>query len=225
MFLMETAATPGLTMLGTIHRDPEARGLVDAWMTRTRPDAITLEFSQYGHLYRKMQGDGLRTKVEALVGELESDGEPVDGTALDRVMAYVAQPYEFLAARDYAAGHGIPLYLIDMDLFSWLNLQQADELFERENLRRILRKGAVAENGEKGLARLFFEHGLRTFPYTGEMSIRDRHMSGRLAALRRERHDLSVLHICGWRHLCDPDNVYTELKPRKAFVYDRTVRL
>ena len=66
----------------------------------------------------------MREAVEAI----ECRGTSHRYQALDDILAYIDLPPEFVAASGYADGRGIPLHLIDMDLYSRTRLNQMDEL-------------------------------------------------------------------------------------------------
>ena len=212
-------------MLGTIHRDKEGTGMLERWMKEIKPDVITLEFSRYGLNFRTAHLHEFQARVEEYARELESRGETINRHSLGNLLAYLHPPYEFDVASRYATGHTIPLYLIDMDFFSYLNLRRIDELLDQKNMEQLLTGNKTEENGERTLARLFFEKGVNAFAYSEEMDIRDRYMRDRLMTLIRCHKGSTILHVCGWRHLCDPQHVYAQLNPMKAFIYDRTVRI
>jgi hypothetical protein len=112
-----------------------------------------------------------------------------------------------------------------MDRPSSVNLEAVDELIEKENLRMLLKSDQDRGGRQKAMARLFLEKGIKTFPYTGEMRLRDRHMSGKIGYLVKRHAPSRVVHICGWQHLCDPFGLYVALYPKKAFIYDKALCL
>ncbi len=213
-------------MLGLIHRDPEVRSLLSQWMEACRPDVVTLEFSPYGYRFRRSKGAGLAEKVRKAAQAMSAGGRAIDTQALDDILAYIDLPPEFVAASGYAAGRGIPLHLIDMDLYSRTRLSQMDELVSWDNLITLMR-GPHKENAgrERALARLFFRGGVRLFSYTEEMRARDCHMRERIAELMARPSRPKVLHVCGWQHLADPQGLYAPLDPTKVFIHDETLRL
>ncbi len=212
-------------MLGIIHRDREGTEVLERRITEIDPAVITLEFSRYGRDFRSTYGPELEGRIREAAWELEGRGHTIDQDGLKDLLAYVEHPHEFRVASRWAATRNIPLYLVDMDLFSYLGLRKMDELLDPENMEKVLLGKTCHEDGEGTLARLFFEHGVRAFPYPEEMRIRDRYIRDRIATLRRCHRNSRILHICGWRHLSDPDNVYKELNPVKVFVHDRAFRI
>ena len=92
-----------------------------------------------------------------------------------------------------------------------------------DNLETILATDTGEGRGyESVLARLYFENGVKTVPYTNEMRVRDKYMSNKIAVLRRHYKGKRFLHICGWQHLQDPHNLYGPENPVKVFIYDKT---
>ena len=213
-------------MLGLIHRDPEVRSLLPRWLEALRPDVITLEFSQHGYRFRKSKGARLSERVREAAYSMGARGRPVDGQALDDLLAYIDLPAEFAAASGYSERRSIPLHLIDMDLYSEVRLSRMDELVRRENLDILLAGPQPQDAGrERALARLFFRQGVRLFTYTEEMGERDRHMRDRIAELMAHPGAPRVLHLCGWQHLADPHGLYSSLGPKKVFIHDEALHL
>jgi len=215
-----------LVMLGVIHRDKEGAPLLSRWLDYLKPEVITLEFSRYGMMFRKTHGAVLRARLDALVVEMGLGAEPSCGGAVEALCDYIDLPYEYTETSQYADRFGIPLHLLDLDLFSYVNLRNMDELMDEKNLRTWFGERTCHDNEvekQRALARLFFDKGIRTFPYTNEMLIRDKHLTERLAILLQDHQGKRVLHVCGWQHLSDPRNMYDPLNPVKVFAHDRSV--
>jgi hypothetical protein len=209
-------------MLGVIHGDGEGKRLLSDWLESAAPDAITVELSRYGLRYRQSKGEALKEKVRAAVGELRAEGLAIDNDALGRLFSYIDLPFEFTSPRDYAAKHGVPLFPIDLDEHSSLRLSRMEELIAKKNLALFLSpQGRSAIGSQRAMARLYFEKGINAFPYTEEMRLRDRHMSGTIAQLLKLNTPARLVHICGWQHLCDPFDEYGPLHPRKVFIHDK----
>lgn len=215
-----------LVMLGTIHREPSGKEALAQWLTLLKPDAVTLEFSEYGLWYRKRHAAHLVRKLDGVTAEMEAEGEPIDGRAVEALRSYIDLPYEYVAASGYTAECGAPLHLVDIDELSCLKLQGMDGLLNKENLRFWFRQYESAANQdgkELVLARLFFDEGVKAFPYTEEMLLRDRHIKERVSSLMAEHQDERFVHICGWQHLADPQSVYAAFNPIKVFAHDRSL--
>ena len=208
-------------MLGVIHGDRDGKVLLERWLDATGPDMVTLEFSHYGLAFRQALAGALRQKAREAIDELRAEGSRIEDAALDALFSYIDFPLEFTAASEYCDRRGAHLFLVDMDRFSSINLSRMDELIAKENLRMLLESDQCKGGRQKAMARLFFEKGIKTFPYTEEMRMRDRHMSERIGHLVKRHAPSRVVHICGWQHLGDPLGLYTALCPKKAFIYDK----
>lgn len=216
-------------MLGLIHGDTEGMGILAQSLQKLRPDVITLEFSRYGLHFRQVNGARLKKRLQDAVRLMGLDaGEDQCPLPLRSLFSYLSLPYEFTAASDYSRRTGVSLHLVDADLFSWLRLRDVDKVVGRDNLEILMGspEDSISETArEKVLAELFFERGIKTTLYTDEMHIRDSLMKDRISLLVRHHGPGRFLHLCGWRHLCDPHDVFGSLKPIKVFMYDRTVRI
>jgi hypothetical protein len=208
-------------MLGVIHRHKDNGNIVDRWLKEVRPDVITIEFSQYGLMFRKEKGLLYRKQVEGVLEEMKRNREEYNEEALSFLYAFIDLPVEYEAASRYSIDSSSALYLVDMDLFSYMNLRKIDELFSDENIRNVVRTydGQVGGN-ERAIARLFFDTGIETVPYTEEMYIRDCAMSRKINLLMRHHRGKQFAHITGWQHLKDPHAVFAPLNPVKVFPYD-----
>ena len=221
-------AEAALVMLGTIHRDKEGGALLSEWLDYLKPEVITLEFSRYGMMFRKTHGAVLRARLDALVLKMALEAIPSCPDAVEALHDYIDLPYEYTRTSRYAERSGIPLHLLDLDLFSYVNLRNMDELMDEKNLRTWFGEHECHENEvekQRALARLFFDKGIKAFSYTNEMLTRDRYLTERLALLMRRHQGKRLLHVCGWQHLSDPHNTYHSLNPVKVFVHDRSVRI
>ncbi|MCX5803995.1 MAG: hypothetical protein NTU69_10785 [Proteobacteria bacterium] len=213
-------------ILGVIHRDEEGPQLLREWMERAKPDVVTLEFSNYGLTFRKERGAELKMMIDKVLEALRDDNEPYKKEAPSALFSYVDMPHEYEVATKYCNERNIPLYLIDMDVFSYLKLQKVDDLLSEENIKKLLcEKEGNDNHNEKTLAKMFFEKGIEVVSYTDEMYVRDKYMSDRIAILMKYHKDKRFLHVCGWQHLQDPHNLYSSLNPIKVFSYDKTICL
>jgi hypothetical protein len=212
-------------MLGVIHRDKEGAPLLSRWLDYLKPDVITLEFSRYGMMFRKRHGSALRARVDALVAKMGLGTEPSGRGALEALHAYIDLPYEYTETSQYADRLGIPLHLVDLDLFSYINLRSIDDLLDEKNVRIWFgdyEERAEEADKQRALARLFFDKGIKAFSYTDDMLTRDRHVKEKLTLLTRHCQGKRVLHVCGWQHLSDPHHIYGSLNPVKVFAHDRS---
>lgn len=208
-------------ILGVIHRDNNNKRIVGEWLNKIRPQVVTLEFSQYGLTFRKERGPLYRKKIKSVLAQMRRDGETCNEEALSFLNAYIDIPSEYEAASLYCDENGAPLYLVDMGLFSFIKLKNTDEVFNEINIRNIARtRDICSTTNERFLARLFFDSGIQTIPYTEEMRVRDRYMSRRISKVLQDHKGMRVAHITGWRHLNDPCHFFTPFHPVKVFPYD-----
>lgn len=213
-------------MLGTIHREPTGRLALPEWLDFLKPEAITLEFSEYGLCYRKTHAAMLLDRLTSLTRDMEADGESIDNRAVEAIRCYIDLPYEYVAVSEYCDAYRVPLFLVDCDEPSRVKLGGVDELLCRENLRLLFRhyESVASENRkERVLARLFFHRGVRVCTYTAEMLVRDRHIAERVSSLMAEHEHKRFAHVCGWQHLVDPQSIYARFNPVKVFVHDKSL--
>jgi len=212
-----------LFMLGVIHRDKEGPSLLEYWLNRIQPDAITLELSHYGMRFRREVGDECRRRIETIVMSRKERGESSNMTALLSLLSYVNIPYEYEVTSVYGAEHCIPFYTIDIDFFSYVKLRNIEDLLNKENIEKTLSLTETSNgNQEMTAARLYFEKGISLSEYDREMYIRDRFMSSKIRDLMKYCNDKKFLHVCGWQHLQDPSNLYSSFNPIKVFSHDKT---
>jgi hypothetical protein len=216
-------------MLGAIHGDTEGREILAGLLTELRPDVITLEFSRYGLDFRQINGDRLRKRLNETIREmgLETGDDQCQGP-LRSVLSYLNLPYEFTTVSDYSLQNSVPFHLVDTDFFSQLKLREIYKVLDKGNLEVLSRLPGNSVAGvarEKALAELFFKSGLKDCGYTDEMHIRDNLMKDRILLLMKHHGPGRFVHLCGWRHLSDPRDVFGPLRPVKVFMYDRTFRI
>jgi hypothetical protein len=208
-------------MLGVIHRDGRNRVLLRQCIAGIRPDVVTLEFTNYGLMFRKENRDRYKKHIDEVVKKLKNDKRPYNEAAMEDLESFLNMPDEYEIVSEYCKEQRVPFYLIDMDVFSYLKLQKAEELFDAGNIERLLAETDAGNGpGEATMARLFFESGIKSAPYDDEMHIRDRYMADRLSLLMKRSPEKRFLHITGWRHLEDPRGLYAPLNPLKVFPYD-----
>jgi hypothetical protein len=209
-------------MLGVIHRDAEGPVLLKNWLDRIRPDVITLELSHYGIRFRREFGEEYKERIGRILMQRKERGEPFNKEALSSLLSYVSTPYEYEVASAYAVEHSAPLYLIDMDFFSYVRLRSIEDLLSEKNIEKVLSLTDASDSSqEMTTARLFFEKGIKIAQYDREMCIRDRYMSSKIQDFMKHSNGKRFLHVCGWQHLQDLSNFYFPLNPIKVFSHDK----
>lgn len=211
----------GLHIIGIIHRDARNGRCINRHLNMISPDTVTLEFSSYGLQFRKEHGNRYIQQLESVRKRIQNEGTAINEDALLQLRAYISPPSEYDAARAYCSATGARLHLVDMKRYSRLNLQSSEELFSEKNIRKVA--ALPHDNLQKAeyiMAELFFHSGVKTITYSDEMFVRDRYMSHRIKTLFNQNHCRHIAHITGWRHLKDPQGIFTPLHPTKVFAYD-----
>lgn len=208
-------------MIGLIHGDKEGGNILKRLLSSIRPDVITLEFTNFGLSFRKRNYRMLRKR---LVNLLKRNFRGFDREMVERIIGFLRPPFEYAVSKRYAEENGIPLYLVDMDFFSFMKLRYVSELFDPENLTNLISRGGSSSVEEKRAAIMYFEKNIKLFAYTPEMRVRDQ-FARRLIGKIMERHRArKLVHICGWQHLADQYGFFSDLNPKKIFIYDKALR-
>lgn len=212
-------------MIGIIHRDSQCAVKLAEWLEEKQPDVITIELSNFGLAFREKMGDFYKKNLEENLKRLNMDTNAMLNHYIEDIKKYIEIPYEYRVAQKYVKKNRGFIYLIDLDIFSFIKLKEIDTLFDLENIRNLLNLEDKGEEtaSERLFARLYFEKGIKAFPYTEEMRIRDIHMKDRISLLIRCHNERKFTHICGWQHLCDPHGIYKTLNPIKVFIYDQDI--
>ncbi|BCR07036.1 hypothetical protein DESUT3_41050 [Desulfuromonas versatilis] len=208
-----------LTLVGTVHRDPQGRAKLLRLLEELRPDLLTLEMSPAALHYRQLHSRhlGLRLEriLERLARERGEDRRSVAGhPAVADILSLLELPFEYQACAAWAEQSGTPLRLIDLGEISVAKLKRVEtELITYRNLRVLvgLPEGAEKTSGEGlGFARLLLGERLdeavrQAFleRHRGEEGIgqRDKWMEGKIRELLRSRPGGHLVHVGGWLHL------------------------
>lgn len=240
--VIHTSALPSsasaLTLIGTVHHDPQSAAALAALLGELHPDQLTVEISTNAVTYRQTHGVLLLRKLEMILERLVGDSQqPSLHLHPDIVTIHnlLSLPYEYSMASAYAQEKGIELHAIDQADVSLLKLRQIEErLISLAHLRKITSTpgGAPPDNFHRyELARqlitspdagmrMSFLRGCR-----GEEGIgpRDRHLAGKIRTLM-QLHPGHLVHIGGWVHLIeDPSNetlfsLLKDLNPRRILL-------
>lgn len=198
-----------LVLLGVVHRDPQGAVYLCKSLEKLRPQALGVELSPLGLLWREQMGPRLLGKLDFLLEEFPPAAKAHPEVRL--MVQALGLPFEYLACRDYASSHGIPLHLTDLNWVSREELPGYEkEILTRENLALLLSREQTGL-GERILAAyararrcldsggLLKEVGI-TPPWVYKrgllremfMACRIRNMAGRYRVL---------VHVGGWVHL------------------------
>ena len=215
-----------LTLVGTIHRDPNGLPRPLATLEREDPDIITLEMSEYGVVFRERTAPRLKDRLFDILGGLhekwgqEQDREPDKPQnpfkvgAIRAILLTLELPFEFRAVRAYCKRKRIPYRCIDLSKYSRAKLKMLQEgVITEDNVRKILTFVPVDTHEELRKHRLLarrltsqnVDHLLIRACLSGKMgdgmAHRDRYMSLRIKEILRN--DKKTLHVGGWEHMLD----------------------
>lgn len=203
---MENIARHSLTLIGTVHGDPQGPARAGKLLRRLRPDLVTVEISPFSLRYRTRHGARWQRQLDLALAELP-DGAALH-LAIRRLAAQVALPFEVRAARDYGRTGGVSWRPLDLGFLSRRHLPRfGPELLNPANLQALLDTpdGSLEDfvAGEFRRARQVLARAPRRpfSPGAPETRRRERFLARRLRGLasRFSR----VVHLGGWEHLVD----------------------
>jgi hypothetical protein len=230
---------PTITLIGTVHHDPNSSAPLAALLAQLQPDRLTVEISPEVVLYRQTHGVLLLRKlgmiVERLAGSTALALPLAEHPGIRMIRTLLGLPYEFRVACTYARKRGVEVQAIDESDSSLAKLRPVEErLISLRHLKKI-----AASPGEEppetahryALARQLlaspdarlrsaFLQGCR-----GEEGIgpRDRHLAAKIRALAQSQPG-HLVHIGGWVHLLDDpagETLYSllaDLQPRRILL-------
>lgn len=215
-----------LTLVGTIHRDPNGLGRLTETLERESPDMITLEMSEYGVAFRERTGPRLKGKLFEILqglhekstqqqkGKLHGFKNPFEVGAIQATLQTLELPFEFKAVKAYCEQARISFRCIDVSEYSRDKLKRlGDEMITEDNVRKILILDPMDPHEElrkqQTLARRLIsqdaDHRFIEAFLNGKMGDgmvpRDRYMSLRIKELLKNQG--KTLHVGGWEHLLD----------------------
>jgi hypothetical protein len=215
-----------LTLVETIHRDPDGLPRLMEILERESPDIITLEMSEYGVGFRERVGSRLKEKLFGILralhkgstqrprGELD---KPPDSSAIDAIRAILMTlelPFEFRAVKTYCERNGTPFRCIDLSKYSRDKLEKLQkEMITEDNVGKILTQAPTDPHEELRKQRILAQR--LTSPNADHLFIRaflngeigddivhrDHYMSLRIKEILRNYG--KALHVGGWEHLLD----------------------
>jgi hypothetical protein len=199
-------ANRSLTLIGTVHGDPQGYERARALLDTLKPDLVTVEISPFSLRYRQRYGPAWQRQLTLALGELP--GDAARHVAIQRLTAQVALPFEVKAAREYHRRFGVPWRPLDLDFLSRRHLPRyGPELLNPANLKALLTT-PDASLGEYVVrefrrARLALARPPRRLfsPGVSETLRRERFIGRRLRQLVCRHH--RVVHLGGWEHLVD----------------------
>lgn len=190
-----------------------------------KPDVITLEFSPYGLRYRVKKKRSLNRcllrGLHEIVGtnnlRLGALKKLLRTTGIGGIRALLDLPFEYKGASFYCHRNGIPLYSVDISLYSRQLLGKLDELLLPENLKKViafettsLQEAATRERKQAESLLLNSRHLIST-DKVGEK--RERIMASRIRKIVARHAGCHIVHIGGWQHLvAQPGTLFCRLE-------------
>jgi hypothetical protein len=228
----------GLVLIGTVHHDPRGYDTLLQVLSAVRPHIITLELSPYGRGFRTKHSRNISRRIRSLAQTLQgrdSSPEELLPAAVEQLLSAIALPFEYCAARDYAASCNVPLFCIDLSHISRKRLRLLkEEALTRHNMEALLslpdknlqnsvnlcyKRASAAWDGQ------IDRHRLSAAADHADLE-RDEHMSRRLRNLHQKFPQKLIVHIAGWEHCCRSTGAVNlcrllqELNPRRILLDD-----
>jgi hypothetical protein len=223
-------------LVGTVHYDPAGYDTLQRLLAALQPDIVTLEMSPYGRGFRTKNSRKLSLCIRAhtqTVQNLDSGTKMILPAAVEQLLAAVAFPFEYCAAREYATACRVPLYCIDLSRISRRRLRLLkNEALTRRNIETL---HALPDKNLLNSVNLCYKRAAAVWNKPGNRirlfaasdptdSERDMHMSRRLRNLCAKFPRKLILHIGGWEHCANsdgPPNLYEflrDLNPRRILL-------
>jgi len=229
-----------ITLIGTVHRDPQGEKKLANLLEQLQPDLITLEFSHYGFRFRQRHRSLLRRKVLSTLTTLGgAECMPLSAlkvycssSGIGGLLAFLDFPFEYKAASHFSKRGGSSLALLDNSASSRQHLAALPHLLSRNNLTSLAHHEqtplrTVVEIHYR-LARYVLTHHfspkIQKHLPTPRQRQRDLGMARRLTRLAIGYPARHVVHIGGWEHLCfaEPSLFFylQALKPTRLLLDD-----
>lgn len=196
-----------LILVGVVHKDPDGHVRLSGLLESLQPQAITVELSPVGLLWREAKGQGLLGAFEFMARRLSLADHYGH---LELVSEGLKIPFEFTASLAYSERHGAPLHLLDLNWVSLRNLPLYEsEVLTEENLM-LLREvpsdpvRVVVKRAYLRAARCLAEVPGRWEKETTSWEEATGRQRERLLACRLRRlagRYGRVIHVGGWVHL------------------------
>ena len=230
---------PRLTLLGTIHRDPQGLMRIMQALKGLNPHVITLEFSTYGLRYRLKKKRSLNhCLLRGLYALHGTDGlhlgvlrKLLKTTGIGGIRALLDLPFEYKGASFYSHRGNILLYCVDISSYSRQLLATVDELLLPENLKKVIAfetaslQATVAREYKQAESLLFNEGqspGRRLIPTDKVGEKRERIMASRIRKIAAHYGGHHIVHIGGWQHLAaQPGTLFSlleDLTPKRVLL-------
>ena len=220
-------------LVGTVHRDPKGYAKLLRLLEQERPSIVTVEISPYSRVFRARHSAALRARLRENLRMIGRErGRPlremISRTAVLGIFLALREPYEWSAAKDYAAREGIALMDIDLSCYAQEKLSHLVELISPENLRALLPLRFVdllrQVESQYARAKFLFAHPPSIWPMGEEVIKREACMAEKIRGLIRQKNEGKTLHIGGWEHMIELPNgkslfgLVKDLQPKRIIL-------
>ena len=154
--------------------------------------------------------------------------EIIGRTAVLEIFLALREPYEWSAAKDYAAREGVTLLDIDLSCYAQEKLSHLGELVSPENLRALLPLPSVSlfhqVDSQYSRAKFLLAHPPSIWPVGEELTKREACMAEKIRSLARQKNEGKTLHIGGWEHMIELPNgrslfgLVKDLQPKRIIL-------
>lgn len=212
-----------LTLIGTVHREPEGYQRLSRLLRRLQPHRLTLEMSPYALDYRLSRSGERLERLERILDRIavtcdRPRSELAAHPAIREIRTLLALPFEYRAADDYCRSHGLELALVDTSKVSARKLERVDrKLITRRNLEILVSLKAQelpgpGVEGYRQAATMLAPKATRVLRQAflagrrGDEGIgpRDREMAGKIRQFWNHG-DGDLVHVGGWVHLVEDE--------------------
>ena len=204
--------TRSLVLVGTVHRDPKGYPKLLRLLEQEQPSIITVEISPYSRAFRAQHSAALRARLRENLRMIGKERgrllrEIISRTAVLEIFLALREPYEWSAAKDYAAREGIALMDIDLSCYAQEKLSNLVELISLENVRALLHLPSFdllrQVDSQYARAKFLLAHPPSTWQTSEEVMHREVHMAEKIRGFGRQKNQGKELHIGGWEHLIE----------------------
>lgn len=228
-----------LTLLGTVHRDPQGLTKLVNDLARFKPHIITLEFSKYGLTYRRRRKkilaekllQGLKTIRETETLRIAELKDLLRSTGIGGIAALLDMPFEYKGARFYSQRYGLSLHCLDSSSHSRRFLNHVEELISPDNLKKViecestpLRETVMREykHAENLLYNGTQSPWRQLINPDEDLERREYIMADRIRKIAAKYSGCMIVHVGGWQHLLAEEgtlfNLLEELEPKRVLL-------
>ncbi|MDR3568563.1 MAG: hypothetical protein P4L43_11100 [Syntrophobacteraceae bacterium] len=209
-----------LTLLGTVHCDPDGFSRSLLFFEHYRPDLILVEISDFAVAFREKRSPELRKlfleRLSSVTQKLSLDlATALAHPQIASILWQISLPFEYSASLAYARRCGVPLVPVDYSGFSRKWIKTWKQMISSANIETLLSldnfSPPVFSLYARAAQRIYEE---KTFPETqpadGRLwQERENRMSANITAALNRFGPERPVYIGGWWHLCRGENIAT----------------